>query len=60
MPTFRVAASRLAYAVALASTAAAGLTVAATPAYAQKKDKKAEPAKASYSKEFVAAYQPIE
>lgn len=59
MPKFRVAASRLAFAAALATTAAAGMTVAATPAFAQKKEKEAPAAKANYSKPFVAVYQPI-
>lgn len=59
MPNFRPAASRLALAVALATTAAVGLTAAAAPAYAAKKDKEAPAAKANYSKEFVAAYQPM-
>lgn len=59
MPKFRVAASRLAFAVALATTAAAGMTVAASPAHAQKKEKAAPAAKADYSKPFVAVYQPI-
>ncbi|MFA9200092.1 MAG: hypothetical protein ACEQR8_02740 [Cypionkella sp.] len=58
MPKFRSAASRLAFAAALAAT---GLTLAA-PAYAQKKPKEqkeqAAP-KAQYSKAFVAVYQPI-
>ena len=59
MPKFRVAASRLAFAAALATTAAAGMTVAASPAHAQKKEKPAPAAKANYSKPFVAVYQPI-
>lgn len=59
MPKFRVAASRLAFAVALAATGAAGLTLAATPAYAQKKKEQPAAPKPSYSKEFVAVYQPI-
>lgn len=59
MPKFRPAASRLALAVALATTAALGLT--ATPAFAQKKGKEqaGATAKADYSKPFVAAYQPL-
>jgi tetratricopeptide (TPR) repeat protein len=45
----------------LALAAAAGLTVtAAAPAQAQKEEKPAAPAKASYSKEFVAAYKAYE
>lgn len=59
MPKFRVAASRLAFAVALAATGAAGLTLAAAPAHAQKKKEQPAAPKASYSKEFVAVYQPI-
>ncbi len=59
MPTFRAAPSRLAFAVALATSAAVGLTATATPAVAAKKEKKEEPAKANYSKEFIAAYQPM-
>lgn len=61
MPKFRPAASRLAFAVALATTAAVGLTATATPAVAQKKGKEqpATAAKADYSKPFVAAYQPL-
>jgi hypothetical protein len=59
MPTIRPAASRLALALALATTAAAGMTAAATPAIAQKKDKEQPAAKANYSKPFVAAYQPL-
>lgn len=59
MPTFRPAASRLAFAVALATTAAVGMAGAATPAYAQKKPKEQPAPKAVYSKEFVAIYQPV-
>lgn len=59
MPKFRPAASRLAFAVALATTAAVGMTAAATPAFAQKKGKEQEAPKAYYSKGFVAAYQPV-
>ncbi len=59
MPKFRAAPSRLAFAVALATSAVVGLTATATPALAAKKDKKEEPAKANYSKEFIAAYQPM-
>lgn len=59
MPTFRPAASRLAFAVALATTAAIGMTAAATPAHAQKKPKEQPAPKAQYSKEFVAVYQPV-
>lgn len=61
MPKFRPAASRLALAIAFASTAAVGLTAAATPAFAQKKGKEqaGAAAKADYSKPFVAAYQPL-
>jgi len=58
MPKFRSAASRFAFAFALAATGAAGLTVAATPAYAQKK-KEQEAPKADYSKPFVGAYEPV-
>lgn len=57
MPKFRAVASRLAFAVALAATGAAGMTLAASPALAQKKNEKA--AKPQYSKEFVAVYQPV-
>lgn len=61
MPKFRPAASRLAMAVAFATTAAVGLTATATPALAQKKGKEqsAKAAKADYSKPFIAAYQPM-
>ncbi|ANY20677.1 hypothetical protein A6F68_02176 [Tsuneonella dongtanensis] len=62
MPKFRAAGSRLAFAVALATTAAVGLTATATPALAQKKGKDKEQAvapKADYSKAFIAAYQPV-
>lgn len=59
MPKFRAAPSRLAFAVALATSAAVGLTATATPAVAQKKGKEQPAAKAKYSKEFVAAYQPM-
>lgn len=59
MPKFRPAASRLAFAVALATTAAVGMTAAATPAFAQKKGKEQEAPKANYSKAFIAAYQPV-
>ncbi len=58
MPTFRSAASRLAFAAALAATGAAGLTIA-SPAYAQKKSKEQAAPKAQYSKAFVAVYQPL-
>ena len=58
MPKFRAAPSRLAFAVALATSAAVGLTATATPAFAQKKGKE-EASKQNYSKEFVAAYQPM-
>jgi hypothetical protein len=58
MPKFRPAASRLAFAVALATTTAVGMTATATPAFAQKKGKEEAP-KANYSKPFIAAYQPL-
>lgn len=58
MPKFRAAGSRLKFAVALATTAAIGLTT--TAALAQKKDKEQAAApKADYSKAFVTAYQPV-
>ena len=46
--------------VALAALAGAATVAWQTPAAAQKKEKPAPAAKASYSKEFVAAYKPIE
>lgn len=58
MPKFRVAAPRLAYALALATTSAVAMTAVASPAQAQKKKEEAAP-KANYSKEFVAAYSPV-
>lgn len=57
--TIRRPVSRTAMAIALAAGTAIGLTAAATPAFAAKKDKEAPAAKANYSKEFVAAYQPF-
>jgi hypothetical protein len=57
MPKFRAAASRLAFAVALAATGAAELTLTATPAHAQKKKEQAAP-KSEYSKGFVTVYEP--
>ena len=59
MPKIRPAASRLAFAVALATTAAVSMTAAATPAFAQKKGKEQEAPKANYSKAFIVAYQPV-
>lgn len=57
MPVFT---RKLALAIALASTSALGFAGTATPAHAQKKDKKEAPsAKKNYSKEFVAAYGPF-
>ncbi len=49
----------LALAIALAMGTVVGVTGFAEPAHAQKKDKKKK-AKAQYSKEFLAAYKPIE
>lgn len=45
--------------LALVAVAGLGMTAAAAPAAAQKKEKEKAP-KASYSKEFVAAYKPVE
>lgn len=50
------AGSRLALAIALATGTAVGVTGFAAPAYAAKKDKAP---KKDYTKEFVAAYQPL-
>lgn len=59
----RPAASRFAYAAALVAGAAIGLTAIASPAHAQRnKSEKADAkaaAKVTYSKEFVALYQPF-
>ena len=55
-------ASHLALAIALATGTAVSMVAVAEPAYAQKKKKKKkeEEAKAEYSKEFIAAYQPLQ
>jgi len=50
--------SRMALAVALATGSATAITGFAEPAYAQKK-KKEEAPKKNYTKEFIAAYQPL-
>lgn len=54
--------AKLAMAVALATTTALGVVAIEAPAQAQrnKKDKEQEAPKASYSKKFVAAYQPTD
>lgn len=49
--------SRLALAIALAAATAVGATAVAEPAFAA--DKKAKAPKANYTKEFIAAYQPL-
>lgn len=60
-PTRTGLARNLALAIALASGGALLVSPAFTDAaYAQKKDKKKEEAKAQYSKEFLAAYKPLE
>lgn len=51
--------SAIAMALVLAATGTLGMTALAEPAHAQKK-KKEEAPKAQYSKEFVAAYKPID
>ena len=50
--------SAIAMALVLAATGAFGMTTLAQPAHAQKKDKQEE-RKAEYSKEFVAAFNPL-
>lgn len=60
-PTRAGLARNLALAIALASGGAMLVSPAFTDAaHAQKKDKKKEEAKAQYSKEFLAAYKPLE
>ena len=51
--------SAVAMALVLAATGALGVTALEAPAYAQKKKKKDEAPKPEYSKEFIAAFQPI-
>lgn len=46
--------------IALAAVAGAGFAGAHAPAMAQKKEKAAPVSKANYSKEFIAAYKPVE
>lgn len=53
-------ASSLPLALTLAATGVLGMTALAEPAFAQKKEKEAKPAKAEYSKAFMAAYKPID
>lgn len=52
--------SSIALALALAAAGALGMSALAEPAFAQKKEKEAKPAKAEYSKAFMAAYKPID
>ncbi len=52
--------SNIALAIALMSVSALGMTAMATPAEAAKKKKKSKAPKADYSKEFLAAYTPLE
>ncbi len=57
----KIAVRRILSPLALAAVASVGLAGAHAPALAQKKDKKEQAApKASYSKEFIAAYKPVE
>ncbi|MXO50488.1 hypothetical protein GRI42_04120 [Erythrobacter gaetbuli] len=51
--------SALALALVLAATGTAGVFALEQPAFAQKKKKEEKPAAKSYSKEFIAAYQPL-
>lgn len=57
----KIAVRRILSPLALAAVASVGFAVVHAPALAQKKDKKEQAApKASYSKEFIAAYTPVE
>lgn len=51
---------RVASPIALAALASVGVVGVTSPAAAQKQAKPAKPAKADYSKEFIAAYKPVE
>ncbi|OGS55398.1 MAG: hypothetical protein A3J40_00950, partial [Erythrobacter sp. RIFCSPHIGHO2_12_FULL_63_10] len=57
---FRKTGSQLVLAIALVTGTAVATTGFAEPAFAQKKKDKKEAVKPQYTKEFVAAYQPVE